>query len=79
MSSDDILFSVDAKRVSARPTRAQVAAFVPITIAMIGVGIVLFGGVSARSSVTASVSPFDPVATGSIAPAAGVGRDDGAR
>ena len=45
------------------------AAFVPITVALIGVGLVLFGGISARDSVaaTAQATAVDPMTTGSVA------------
>lgn len=48
--------------------RTRVAAFVPITLALIGIGAILFGGLSARTSdtVTASVGNLDPMTTGSI-------------
>ena len=45
-----------------------ILAFVPITVALIGVGLVLFGGVSARGpeTATAAVSTIDPMTTGSV-------------
>ena len=52
-------------------SRSKLAAFVPITLALIGVGAVLLGGVSARhaDADTASLRQIDPITTGAIAPA----------
>jgi hypothetical protein len=48
-------------------SRSKIAAFVPITLALFGIGAILFGGISARNDgVVASVSVIDPVTTGSI-------------
>lgn len=49
------------------PFKARLAAFVPLTIAILGVGAVLFGGLSARHEVTAEIPAIDSIATGSIA------------
>ncbi len=45
------------------------AAFVPITVALLGIGLVLIGGISARDSAasTAATNTVDPMATSSIA------------
>ena len=67
MSSSDILLP----QASASPGigRSKLTAFVPITLALIGVGAVLFGGVSAHgpSAQTAATATIDPITTGSIA------------
>ena len=64
---DDILVE-PARAGASEPTlRMKLAAFVPLTIALIGVGAVMFGGVSARQQSTASVPPaIDSMSTGSI-------------
>lgn len=51
--------------------RSRAAAFVPITLALVGVAAILFGGVSARIDTgghahAAAVTDVDPVITGSI-------------
>jgi len=46
--------------------RMKLAAFVPLTIAMLGVAAILFGGISARHQDTAAAPVVDPIATGSI-------------
>ena len=48
--------------------RTRIAPFVPITLALIGVGAILFGGISVRpaNTATASVGAIDPMTTGSI-------------
>ena len=52
------------------PQRTPIAAFVPIALALIGVGAILFGGLQARDPATAigSIGAVDPIATGSITP-----------
>jgi hypothetical protein len=65
---DDILLGPASPAADAdRPLRAKLAAFVPITIAILGIGAILLGGISARQDVTAGIGEIDPVATGSIA------------
>ncbi len=65
---DDILIDeTPATADSIRPLRVRMAAFVPITIAIIGIGAILLGGVSARQNVSANVPAIDTIATGSIA------------
>jgi hypothetical protein len=59
----DILLPVDVETDTHLP-RARAAAFVPITLALLGIGAILIGGISARS-----VDPdgrYDSVVTGSI-------------
>ena len=49
------------------PLGARLAAFLPITVAVIGVVAVLVGGITARHDVTAATPALDMTATGSIA------------
>ena len=49
------------------PLGARLAAFLPITVAIVGVIAVLIGGISARDDVTAEAPAIDMTATGSIA------------
>jgi hypothetical protein len=49
------------------PLGAKLAAFLPITVAIVGVIAVLIGGISARQDVTAEIPAIDMTATGSIA------------
>ncbi|MCP4385969.1 MAG: hypothetical protein GY798_31955 [Hyphomicrobiales bacterium] len=70
MASDlgkTILVTLDDDPVDDRPILTRIAAFVPITIALIGVGAVLLGGLSATSVSMAERTVVDPIATGSIA------------
>jgi hypothetical protein len=62
----DILLPRDSWGSTA--ARSRLVAFVPIAIALIGIGVILFGGVSARTGdmAKASVTGVDPVVTGSI-------------
>jgi hypothetical protein len=48
------------------PLGAKLAAFLPITVAIVGVIAVLVGGLSARHDVTAEIPAIDSIATGSI-------------
>ena len=48
------------------PLGAKLAAFLPITVAIVGVIAVLVGSVSARHEVTGEVPAIDSIATGSI-------------
>ena len=66
---DDLTLPLVVDTANSGRQRTPVAAFVPIALAFIGVGAVLFGGLSARDPATATVSigAVDPIATGSIA------------
>ncbi|HET7718192.1 MAG TPA: hypothetical protein VFK86_21405 [Bauldia sp.] len=65
---DDILVETTSPVIeSNHPLRVRVAAFVPITVAILGIGAVLLGGVSARHEVAAVTPMVDAIATGSIA------------
>ncbi len=66
---DDILVEdTPATAAGNHQLRVRIAAFVPITVAIIGIGAILLGGVSARQNVTAMAPTIDTIATGSIAP-----------
>jgi hypothetical protein len=62
---DDILIPSGAADQRA-PSRSF-AAFVPISLAIAGVAAILFGGITAQSTVVSGSSGIDPIATGSIA------------
>jgi len=65
MTSTDILLP---EASAAGVSRARVAVFLPIALAVAGVAIILMGGVSARgpATETAATSGIDPIITGSI-------------
>jgi len=47
--------------------RTRMAAFVPITVALIGIAAILSGGITVRGTqATAEVNAIDPVTTGSV-------------
>jgi hypothetical protein len=63
-SSTDILLPESAAE---NPLPTKVAAFVPIALAILGVSMILFGGLSARGDLTAAEpAGIDPIVTGSI-------------
>ncbi len=66
-SANDALLPPDGAAASA--VRVRLTAFVPIAVALIGVGVILLGGLSARDSDTITIgkADVDPVVTGSIA------------
>jgi hypothetical protein len=65
MASQDIILPPTAG--AGGVSRSKFAAFVPIALAVAGVGAILMGGVSARTGdATASLRPIDPITTGSI-------------
>jgi len=63
---DDILVAPARPDDTNLPMRAKLAAFVPLTIALVGIGAIILGGVSARAPETALVPAIDTIATGSI-------------
>ena len=71
LTSHDLTLSLVPEPPANRP-RAPLAAFVPITVAVIGVAFILFGGIRAHdgagTAVATSSAPalVDPVVTGSI-------------
>ncbi len=67
MARNDILIPLEIEPAEL-PKRGKLAAFVPITIAVLGVAAVLLGGISARDHQVAARQAVDPVITGSIHP-----------
>jgi len=65
-SFDDILVSRASPATGPRPLRSRIAAFVPITVALLGVAVILLGGLPASKSSLAVSDAVDPIATGSI-------------
>jgi hypothetical protein len=64
---DDILIEPASPAMDTDlPLGAKLAAFLPITVAIIGVIAVLVGGISAGNEATAVVPALDSIATGSI-------------
>ncbi|HVY19395.1 MAG TPA: hypothetical protein VHA70_04850 [Bauldia sp.] len=64
MASHDIILPPGT--VASSVSRSKLAAFVPLTLALIGVAAVLVGGVSARHDNEVAARAIDPVTTGSI-------------
>lgn len=63
---DDILIDPETPSTgSNRPLRVRLAAFVPITIAILGIAAVLLGGISARHKV--ADAGIDAIVTGTVA------------
>jgi len=62
---DDVLVPAPAPEVETT-LRMKLAAFVPLTLALLGVAAILLGGISARHEETAAVPAVDTMATGSI-------------
>jgi hypothetical protein len=63
----DILLPATIDPTDMKPLRTRLAAFVPITLAIIGISAILFGGVSARHhEVAEQTQAIDPITTGSI-------------
>jgi hypothetical protein len=61
---DDILLTPG---LTAPARRTPLAAFVPIGIALFGVALIMFGGLSARDrSAAREITVIDPITTGSI-------------
>lgn len=69
---DDILVPPDPGAADGYAGQSRVAAFVPITLALLGIGVILLGGISARHDQAAATQALDPVMTGSV-PAPGSG------
>jgi hypothetical protein len=69
MASKDILLP-DTDGSEFLVNRSLLVAFVPITVALLGVALILFGGVSAHEadvSSAAAATSIDPMTTGSVA------------
>ena len=66
---NDILIPLEIEPIETRPEGSKLAAFVPIALALIGIGAVLAGGISAKHHELAGQPVLDTIETGSIAPA----------
>jgi hypothetical protein len=65
---DDILLPTLPNATDNRPSRSRIVAFVPITIAIIGVAAILVGKVTVNEIANSDVlDRTDPVVTGTIA------------
>jgi len=62
---DDILLPTLPNATDNRPARSRIVAFVPITIAVIGVAAILVGKVTV-SEIAKSDDGTDPVVTGTV-------------
>jgi hypothetical protein len=71
---NDILIPLEIEPIEIRPAGNKLAALVPITLALIGVGAILVGGISAKQHELAGRPVIDTIETGSIAPAVPVVR-----
>jgi hypothetical protein len=75
---DDIMLPPSAAPASAPAARSRLVAFVPITVALVGVAAIMLGHITAADlKVTQAAPGIDPIETGSIAlaPASGYGID----
>jgi hypothetical protein len=68
MARNDILIPLEIEPAADVPRRSKLAAFVPITLALMGIAAVLLGGISARNHDSAARDAVDPITTGSIEP-----------
>jgi hypothetical protein len=76
---DDVILPPDALPAPKLVRPARVLAFVPIAVALAGVGAILIGSLSiggtAPRAVTASAPKVDPVTTGSVTPSPSAPKD----
>jgi hypothetical protein len=63
---NDILIPLEIEPIETRPQCSRLAAFVPITLALIGIGAILAGGISAKNHELAGRPVIDPIETGSV-------------
>ena len=63
---NDILIPLEIEPLETRPQGNKLAAFIPIVLALIGVGAILAGGISARNHEIANRVIVDPIQTGSV-------------
>jgi hypothetical protein len=64
---DDILLPRDTDSTDRRPNRSRIVAFVPITIAVIGVAAILLGRITVDEIAgSRAIDRADPMTTGSI-------------
>jgi hypothetical protein len=66
---NDILIPLEIEPIETRPEPGRLTAFIPITLAVVGVAAILAGGISARHHEVADRAAIDMIETGSIAPA----------
>jgi hypothetical protein len=71
---NDILIPLEIEPIETRPEAGRFTAFVPITLALVGVAAILAGGISAKHHEMAGRPAIDTIETGSIAPAVPVPR-----
>ena len=65
-TTDEFFLPVAANPLTKRVSRTRIIAFVPIVLALVGVGAILLGHVSAPTAVADKQPSIDPVVTGSI-------------
>jgi len=63
---DDVLVPAPTPDPGTTTLRMKLAAFVPLTIALLGIAAILVGGISARHQDTAAAPAIDGITTGSI-------------
>jgi len=65
---DDLTLPLIIEASESGPRRWSLVAFVPISVALLGVALILCGGLSVRDSTTTvgAAKQIDPIATGSI-------------
>ena len=63
---NDILIPLEIEPIETRPAGSKLAALVPITLALIGVGAILVGGISAKQHELAGRPVLDTIETGSV-------------
>jgi hypothetical protein len=71
---NDILVPLEIEPIEAPREPSKLTAFIPITLALVGVAAILAGGISAKSREVASRAAVDTMVTGSIGPALPEGR-----
>jgi hypothetical protein len=63
---NDILIPLEIEPLEMPRESSRLTAFVPIVLALIGVGAILAGGISAKHHELAGQSSLDPIETGSV-------------
>ena len=69
MASDlgrTILLLPENEMAAERPAHIQAAAYLPISVALFGIAVILIGGLSVSTPSVAKKHDLDPIATGSI-------------
>ena len=74
---DDVMLPMGAASADARPGQSRIVAFIPISIAIVGVAAILLGRVTAHDVAAIDKPGIDPVQTGAIqtVPISGYGID----